>query len=161
MSSLSSARGFTLFETLIATGILITALAGVAQLFVLGSQLARHTTNSGAALLAAQNKLESLRGLAFGFDANGHAETDPNLEPSSDRALNEDVPPFLDWLDAGGEPQEEQEGAAFVRRWRITRLDGQSPDAITIEVCVFAATASEQETSAADACLSTLRTRQP
>jgi prepilin-type N-terminal cleavage/methylation domain-containing protein len=37
MHSLSSARGFTLFETLVATGILVTALAGVAQLFVLGS----------------------------------------------------------------------------------------------------------------------------
>ena len=32
-------RGFTLFETLVATGILVTALAGLAQLFVLGSQL--------------------------------------------------------------------------------------------------------------------------
>lgn len=161
MAPPSSARGFTLFETLIATGILVTALAGVAQLFVLGNQLARHTTASGVALLAAQNKLESLQGLTFGFDADGTAETAPGLEPSSDRALNEDSPPYLDWLDSGGEPQEEPDGAAFVRRWRITRLFEELPDAITIEVCVFAAAAGEQEASSAEACLSTLRTRQP
>jgi type II secretory pathway pseudopilin PulG len=161
MSSLTSARGFTLLETLIATGVLITALAGVAQLFVLGSQLAKQTSASGVALLAAQNKLELLQGLTFGFDTNGGVETDPDLEPSSDRSLNENVSPFVDWLDSSGEPQADEEGAAFVRRWRITRLDGQLPDAITIEVCVFPATGGEQEVSSADACLSTLRTRQP
>jgi type II secretory pathway pseudopilin PulG len=161
MATPSSARGFTLFETLIATGILITALAGVAQLFVLGRQLAKKGSASGVALLAAQTKLEELQGLAFGFDAHGNVETDHHLTPSPESALNEDTEPFLDWLDSAGEPQEEADGAAFVRRWRITRFDEQSPDAITIEVCVFAATAGEQDTAAADACLSTLRTRQP
>ena len=68
MSSLASARGFTLFETLVATGILVTALAGVAQLFVLGTHLTRGAGASGIALVAAQDKLESLRGLAFAYD---------------------------------------------------------------------------------------------
>jgi type II secretory pathway pseudopilin PulG len=161
MRSLASARGFTLFETLIATGILVTALAGVAQLFVLANQLAKKSSASGVALLAAQNKLESLQGLAFGFDAEGNPETAPGLEPSSSRSLNANTEPFLDWLDSSGNVQEEQEGAAFVRRWRIARLDEQSPDAVTIEVCVFAAAAGEEEASSADACLSTIRARQP
>lgn len=161
MAPIPSARGFTLFETLIATGILITALAGVAQLFVLGSQLARKSTASGIALLATQNKLEELQGLAFGYDSYGDAETDPHLAPAPDHTLNEDTPPYLDWLDSAGEVQAEEQGAAFVRRWRIARLDALLPDAITIEVCVFPARAGEQEAAAADACLSTLRTRQP
>lgn len=161
MAPPSSARGFTLFETLIATGILVTALAGVAQLFVLGSHLAKKTSASGVALLAAQNKLEVLQGLAFSFDANGVAETDPDLDPSPARTLNENISPFLDWLDANGEAQEESEGAAFVRRWRITGVDDASPDAIAIEVCVFPIAVGEQDVASADACLSTLRTRQP
>jgi type II secretory pathway pseudopilin PulG len=161
MTHPSSARGFSLLETLIATGVLITALAGVAQLFVLGSQLARQSGASGVALLAAQNKLELLQGQTFGYDASGNAATSPDLDPSPAGSLNEDTPPFLEWLDAAGEIQAESDGAAFVRRWRITHLDAASPDAITIEVCVFRATAGEQEVSSADACLSTLRTRQP
>lgn len=161
MAPPSTARGFTLFETLIATGILITALAGVAQLFVLGSQLARKSTSSGIALLATQNKLEELQGLAFGYDSYGASETDPHLAPTPGHTLNEDTPPYLDWLDSAGEIQQSDAGAAFVRRWRIARLDAQVPDAITIEVCVFPARAGAQEAAAADACLSTLRTRQP
>lgn len=157
----SSARGFTLLETLIATGILITALAGVAQLFALGNQLAKKGTASGVALLAAQTKLETLQGLTFSFNANGDAESDPHLAPSPEHTLNEDTPPYLDWLDQGGEPIDSAAGAAFVRRWRILRFDDQEPDSISIEVCVFAAAAGAAPVSAADACLSTLRTRQP
>ena len=74
MSSNESIRGFTLFETLIATGILVTAFAGVAQLFVLGTQLTRQSVRSGAALVGAQDKLESLRGARFAYDVDGTAE---------------------------------------------------------------------------------------
>ena len=161
MATASSDRGFTLFETLIATGVLITALAGVAQLFVLGSRLARRTTASGVALLAAQNKLETLRGLTYGFNEYGIAETSADLEISDERSLNASIPSYFDWLDPNGEPLEEADEAAFVRRWRITPFDTQVPEAITIEVCVFAATTEKRDTSAADACLSTMRTRQP
>jgi prepilin-type N-terminal cleavage/methylation domain-containing protein len=48
MSSLASPRGFTLFETLVATGILVTALAGIAQLFILSTHLTRQSNTSGA-----------------------------------------------------------------------------------------------------------------
>ena len=63
MSSTASARGFTLFETLVATSILVTALAGIAQLFVLSMHLTRGASASGSALVTAQQKLEALRGL--------------------------------------------------------------------------------------------------
>lgn len=62
MASLSSARGFTLFETLVATGLLVTALAGLAQLLVLGTHLTRQAIASGGALVAAQDRIETLRG---------------------------------------------------------------------------------------------------
>ncbi len=161
MSANASSRGFTLLETLVATGILITALAGVAQLFVLGTHLTRQASASGAALIAAQDKLESLRGLTFAFDASGRPVTDSGLEPSSSVSLSEDVPPYVDWLDDAGDVLEEAAGAALVRRWRISQVAQLPPESIAIEVCVFAKTATDRGPQSADACLSTLRTRQP
>lgn len=154
MIAINSARGFTLFETLVATGILVTALAGVAQLFVLGSQLTRQAGASGMALVAAQDKLESLRGQAFTYDPSGIEVTDPALEPSPSSSLSEDVDPYVDWLDSNGDATDTADDAVLVRRWRVTSLGLTTPDAVAIEVCVF-------PLSGAEACLSMIRTRQP
>ncbi len=156
-----SSRGFTLVETIVATGVLITALAGVAQLLILGAQLTRQANASGQALVAAQDKLESLRGLPFGYDAAGNQQTAPGLEPSPSSSLSENAPPYVDWIDPSGAPLRDASGASFVRRWRIDTLDDTTPDAITIEVCVFHASSGETDIRAAQACLSTIRTRQP
>ena len=156
MPSLSSHRGFTLFETLVATGILVTALAGVAQLFVLGSQLTRQAGASGAALIAAQDRLELLRGQAFTYDPSGLAVTDPALEPSPRSSLDQDIDPYVDWLDANGDTTGNEDDAVISRRWRVSSLGATTPDAIAIEVCVFRFRARSP-----DACLSTIRTRQP
>ena len=156
MSSITSVRGFTLFETLVATSILVTALAGVAQLFVLGTQLTRQAGASGAALLAAQGRLETLRGQAFTYDPSGLLVTDSALEPSPATSLDEDTDPYVDWLNADGDLTDNADDAVISRRWRITSLGATTPDAIAIEVCVFRFGARGP-----DACLSTIRTRQP
>ncbi|MFM8533434.1 MAG: hypothetical protein ACKOEC_07555 [Acidimicrobiia bacterium] len=161
MSPISSPRGFTLFETLIATGILITALAGVAQLFVLASQLAKKGSASGMALLAGQNKLEELSGLAFNYDSSGQPETDVQLTPSPSDTLEWDAPQYVDWLDPAGDPQPDAPGAAFARRWRIASLDDETPEALVLEVCVFVGGSAGRPVASADICLSTLRARQP
>jgi prepilin-type N-terminal cleavage/methylation domain-containing protein len=158
MPTLSSARGFTLVEILVATGILVTALAGVAQLFVLGSHLTRQAGASGMALVAAQDRLESLRGLAFTYDPSGIEITDAALEPSPSSSLSEDVDPYVDWLDSAGGALEDADGAVITRRWRITSMGATTPDSIAIEVCVFPAGGSGR---VPDGCLSTIRTRQP
>ena len=150
--------GFTLLETLIATGILVTALAGIAQLFVLSSHLSRQANTSGAALVSAQDKLESLRGLPFAYDANGSAITDPALQISPPGSLAEDVARYVDWVDAGGVSRESEDAAEFTRRWRVSAIGSAEPDTISIEVCVFKAPAGSH---GADACLSTIRSRQP
>ena len=160
MASLASARGFTLFETVVATGILVTALAGVAQLFVLSAHHTRQASASGFALIAAQDKLETLRGLVFSFGDAGESITDPALQASAASTLSEDSPPHVDWLDTAGAAHADADDSALVRRWRITNVAGAG-DSIAIEVCVFTSPATGIGPQGADACLSTIRTRQP
>lgn len=160
MTGLASARGFTLFETLIATGILVTVLAGVAQLFILSSHLTQQANIAGAALSAAQEKLEVLGGLSFDYDPTGLPITDPSLEVSPASSLDQDLDPYVDWIDASGEAGNSPDDGVFARRWRVTSIAGDAPEAVTIEVCVFRMPAASSA-RAADACLSTVRTRQP
>ena len=161
MASTSSHRGFTLIETVVATGVLVTALAGLAQLFILSMHLTRQAGASGVALAAAQQKLESLRGLAFSYDRGGTPITAPALAPSLASSLERNIDPQVDWLDAAGQELGRSATAAFVRRWRIAPLGGPAPDAIAMEVCVFRAPAVDVDPGAAAACLSAVRTRQP
>jgi prepilin-type N-terminal cleavage/methylation domain-containing protein len=151
MFAFGSPRGFTLLETLVATGILVTALAGVAHLFILSTHLTRQANVAGAALIAAQEKLEALVALPFDYDVNGDAITDAALEPSPPSTLDEDVEPYVDHT----------EDETFVRRWRVSSISNAVPDSIAIEVCAFRAPADALTAQAADACLSTVRTRQP
>lgn len=156
----ASERGFTLFETIVATGVLVTALAGVTQLFILGTHLTRQAGASGRALVAAQDKLESLRGQPFTYDSGGASVTAPALQPSPPTTLAEDTEPYVDWLDIDGVAHASSDDAILVRRWRISSLGATTPDAIAIEVCVFRSPGGNAP-EGADACLSTIRTRQP
>ena len=160
MSSPASPRGFTLIETVVATSLLVTALAGVAQLFMLSAQLTRQASASGVALVAAQSKIESLRGLTFSYDAAGAPVTAPALASSPSSSLDADSEPHVEWLDAAGQPRSAAD-AAFVRRWRISTIGDAPPESIAIEVCVFRAPAVRVDHRSADACLSVVRTRQP
>jgi type II secretory pathway pseudopilin PulG len=160
MSRLASARGFTLFETLVATSILITALAGLAQVIALGMHLTRGASASGSALVTAQQKLEALRGVAFTYDHGGAPVTAPELASSLSASLDEDIEGNVDWVDDDAQAGDHPEGAAFMRRWRVSPLDG-SADAVAIEVCVFKPPASAVSHLSAEVCLSAIRTRQP
>lgn len=159
--STRSDRGFTLLETLFATGILVTAVAGIAQLFVLSVRFTRESGQFGVALASGQAKIESLRALTYGFDEAGAPITDARLAPSPESSLSSDMAPYADWLDASGSEVDEPDVAVYVRRWRISALDDHVPDAIAIEVCVFRAPAGERGPNAAEACLATIRARQP
>lgn len=160
----SSHDGFTLLETVVATGLLVTALAGLAQLLTLSLRSSHASGMEGAALMAAQDKLERLRALAFTYGPVGEPVTDAGLAISPDLSLAEDTPGFVDVVDdtgrvadAGGEAR----GARFTRRWRVVPIDHLLPDALAIEVCVFAAPADGLAPPAAAACLATVRARQP
>jgi type II secretory pathway pseudopilin PulG len=155
-----SHRGFTLVETLIATGVLVTAIAGLAQLFALSVRFTRDSGQFGAALVAAQDRLESLRSLTFSYDDAGNGLTDSRLDPSPPTSLRHNSDSYHDWLDQSGRAVPEP-GAVYVRRWRISEIASDDPAAIAIEVCVFEAPAINHEPGAAEACVATVRVRQP
>ncbi|MSO35976.1 MAG: hypothetical protein EXQ54_06055 [Acidobacteria bacterium] len=156
--------GFTLIETVVATGVLVTALAGIAQLFALGVRSTRDTGSHGAALIAAQDQIEVLRSLPFGYGPVGGPVTDPGLASTAAQSLNDDTPGFVDFVNAAGAVVDinvAAHGAAFTRRWRVTPIDSFVPEAIAIEVCVFRRPADDLTPQTADACLATVRARQP
>jgi prepilin-type N-terminal cleavage/methylation domain-containing protein len=152
--------GFTLIETLIATALIVTAVAGLAQLFALSVRFTRESGQFGVALVAAQDKLEFLRARRFDYDDTGAAVTDPHLRASPPDTLTRDVGGFVDWLDAAGRAVG-AEGADYVRRWRVSEIAADDPEAIAIDVCVFRPPATNAAPAGADACLATIRVRQP
>lgn len=157
-------EGFTLLETVVATGVLVTALAGLAQLLALSVRSTDDAGSQAAALMAAQDKLEVLRSLDLTYDPLGAAITDPGLTPSPGFSLGEDTPDFVDHLGRDGATVDvnlDGHGAALTRRWRITPIDLFLPEAVAIEVCVFRWPADGLSVRHAVACLATVRTRQP
>jgi type II secretory pathway pseudopilin PulG len=160
MTHQSSTRGFTLVETLVATGVLVTAVAGLAQLFALSARFTRDSAQHGAALVAAQDKLESLRALRFSYDDSGAPLTDPGLQPSPPASLSANTDGYVDWLDHAGNPASEGR-ASYARRWRIATLAANDPAALVIDVCVFSMPAGTGDPVHADSCLATARVRQP
>jgi type II secretory pathway pseudopilin PulG len=160
MTNQFSTRGFTLVETLIATGILITAIAGLTQLFALSVRFTRDSSQFGAALVAAQDKLETLRSLRFGYDEDGRPVTDPRLHASRQTSLDENIDSHFEWLNDDGSVGAER-GSSYVRRWRIAEIAASEPAAIAIDVCVYAAPAANSGPNHADACLGSVRVRQP
>lgn len=161
MTHTACRRGFTLIETLIATGLIVTAVAGLAQLFALSARFTRASGQFGVALVAAQDKLESLRALRFDYDEAGDPVTDPALRASPPNTLLGDVVSYVDWLDAGGARSGSSTGASYARRWRITEIAAEEPAAIAIDVCVFHLPGVNTLPAHADACLATARVRQP
>ena len=158
-----SHSGFTLIETVIATSLFVTVLAGLAGLFVLSDRFARDSNRRSQATMAAQAKIEDLRARRFAYDAVGDPVTDPVLAPSPPGTLYGDVEGYFEVLDADAAVIHvgEQGVGTFSRRWAISPLDALTPGAVVIEVCVFREPATNVPPAAADVCVSTIRARQP
>src|SRR5687767_15654623 len=86
--SSDSAAGFSLVEVLIATMLLATALVMLAQLFALSTQSNIGARNTTYTAVLAQQKLEELRSLTWGFDTQGL----PISDTSSNTAVSPETP---------------------------------------------------------------------
>ena len=111
--------GFTLIESLVAMGLVVTVALGSAQLFSVAIARNLHAREQLVMSLLAAAKVNDLAAAA----ADGTIALSPpeSLERTSDGCA--DTP-----VDEGGRP--------YVRRWRVSRVAGFGDEAVAIAVRV-------------------------
>lgn len=151
--------GFSLIETMVATVLLATALVTTAQLMVIATRANSNAQKQTYASTLAQEKLEQLRGLAWGYDELGLPVNDfttnlavdpatPNggvgLTPSPGDALASNTTGYVDFLDrtgavvpppAGG--NQPPANTFYVRRWSVEPLPTNPNNTLILQVMVF------------------------
>ena len=154
-------RGTTLVEALVATGLLITIVSGIAYLIVQAHRFGVRAEHMTVAVMAASARLERLRAIPWEYDLAGIERDAPALAMSPPGALDRDVDGFHETLDASGDAAADvPEGApAYVERWSIGPAREGGERARAIEVCVFEWPAVESAPPLT--CLASVRTRQP
>ena len=133
--------------------VLSVALAGLAHLFTLAERANTGARATTYAVVLAQQKMEQLRGLAYGFDTLGNAVTDldtdvtvqpespgpgTGLRPSPGGTLGANIVGYVDYVDANGASlggaAALPPSTAYIRRWSIEPIAGSS--AIVLQVIV-------------------------
>jgi type II secretory pathway pseudopilin PulG len=147
-------RGFTLLETVIATGLLAGAIAALVQMFAISVANNISARSESYATVLAGQKMEQLRGLTWGFDTLGLPAADlrtdtaapidtpdggTGLSPSPGGTLTANAAGYVDYVDkfghilGGGETVPAR--AVYTRRWSIEPLPGH-PDTLVLQVFV-------------------------
>src|SRR5436309_16113433 len=72
----TSEGGFSLVETIIASSVMMAGVITLAQLFVMSTRTNVAARSTSIAAVLAQQKMEQLRSLEWGFDALGLPNTD-------------------------------------------------------------------------------------
>jgi type II secretory pathway pseudopilin PulG len=148
--------GFSLIETMVATLLLLTGVVSTAHLFVIATQsnIAAQRTTYAATL--AQEKMEQLRSLAWGFDEVGLPINDyesdvtvypttaaggVGLSPSPNSALSANLSGYVDYLDRTGTSlgggTDVPANTVYVRRWSIEPLPTNPNNTLILQVLVF------------------------
>ena len=153
-SSGSGETGSTLIEVLVATMILMTGVMGMAQLLVMSTVSNTAARTDTVATVLAQQKLEQLRGLAYGFDTAGlpvsDVDTDTTVYPEATRWHG--AAAFSDNIVAGEhrrlrrpcrwtrparwQRRRRSSRAVYTRRWSIEPLPTNPNNTLVIQVLV-------------------------
>ena len=183
----SSSRGFSLVEVLVSMGLLTAVSLGVAQLFALSTRANLIAKGQTSTTAMAEQKVEQLRGLTWGFDLQGQglplsdtttnlavyppAHNGSGLNPSPVDALEQNTAGFVDFLDGNGTwvgtGTTPPSSAVYIRRWSIQPLPTNPNNTLVIQVLVtpIALEATRVQTAftrtrmVGDAMLVTVRTR--
>jgi hypothetical protein len=134
------AHGFSVIEAVIASAILITGLASLAQLFVASTRATGAAGMRSMAAILAVDKMEQLRVLAWTVDHAGLSVSDSGLSASPPDALDRDVAGFSDRPNG------------WTRRWSVQPLPANPGDTIVVQVRVITPGGEE-------ARMTTVRTR--
>jgi type II secretory pathway pseudopilin PulG len=171
-------------EVIVSTAVLATGLVAVAQMFALSTNTNRSARWASVGTALAQQKIEQIRGLAWGFDPFGLPQNDfasdisvvpPattggwGLSASPQEVLTTNVPGYVDYLDASGRwvgtGPNPVPGTIFVRRWSIEPLPTNPNNTLIIQVVVIRLRAGAAATRASvgrvpdEVRLVTLKTR--
>ena len=160
-------RGFTLAEVVICAGLLVAVASGVAQLLSMAVRTSDAARTRTLATLLAVQRMEQLRGLAWGAQSDlvTDLSTDPpgatgrGLQPSPAGSIDANVPPYVDhltddgeWAGNGALPPPD---AAYTRRWSVLPLDSDPGHTLRLDVRVMRA----RGPSGQDVHLVSIRTR--
>lgn len=151
-------RGFSLVEVMIATGLLAIVALGVAQLFAASTMTNLGAKAQTSATSLANQKMEQLRGLTWGFDQDQAAlglpvsdtttnlAVDPptvggnGLNPSPSGTLDANIAGYVDFLDVYGRwlgtGTTATASAVYVRRWAIDPLPTNPNNTLVFQVVV-------------------------
>jgi hypothetical protein len=142
---------------MISVGLLATVSLSVAQLFAVAANANLSARRQTSTVIFAAQKMEQLRGLAWGFDARAglgipisdtttDLSADPpgtggrGLNPSPPESLVVSTPGYVDYLDAHGRwvgsGSSPTPGTAYVRRWSIQPLPTNPNDTLVLQVMV-------------------------
>jgi prepilin-type N-terminal cleavage/methylation domain-containing protein len=151
-----SDAGFSLIEVLIATLLMATALTTLAQLFALSSRSNMGARNTTYTATLAQQKLEELRALTWGFDTQGLPISDTStdtsvspetlaggtgLAPSPAGSLANNTGGYVDYVDQFGKKlgggANPPANTVYVRRWSVEPLPSNPNNTLVLQVLVF------------------------
>jgi len=147
--------GFSILEVLVAITIMTVAVAGLAQMVALSTRANTSARATTYAAVLAQQKMEQLRSLTWGFDVIGLPVTDTTsdiavvpesaaggsgLSPSPVNSLGASIAGYCDFVDTFGRPlgggTTPPAGTAYIRRWSIEPLPGNPDNTIVLQVLV-------------------------
>ena len=147
--------GFSLLEVLVATTLMAVGLTALAQLFAVSTRSNHGAKTTTYAAVLAQQKMEQLRGLTWGFDNLGLPITDTTtnvsvvpevstggtgLSPSPANSLGQNTTGYCDFVDKDGKSlgtgTTVPGNAVYIRRWSIEPLPTNPNNTIVIQVLV-------------------------
>jgi type II secretory pathway pseudopilin PulG len=183
----SNSAGFSLVEVLVAMGLLTAVSMGVAQVLALSTRANLMARGATSTTSMAEQKLEQLRSLTWGFDSAGQGlpvsdtttdltvtpptHTGSGLNPSPADALEQNTAGFVDFLDGSGgwvgTGTTPPPSAVYIRRWSIQPLPTNPNNTLVVQVLVTPVasemarvqSAFTRTRMAGDALLITVRTR--
>ncbi len=158
-------KGFSILEALVATTIMAVALTALAQLFAVATRANSSARATTYASVLAHQKMEQLRGLAWGFDADGLPLSDTTTDttaaeelPSGGTGLTPSAPSgatgplaentagYCDFLDRFGNSlgggTTAPPSTTYVRRWSIEPLPTNPNNTLILQVLVARHTSS-------------------
>lgn len=160
---LTSVRGFSVVEALVASLLIASAVVGLASLVAVAAEQSLASRQAVSALSLAHATLERLRRAAWTYDATGGRVSSAVLASSPPQSLREDADGYVDFVDAFGQlvAPASEDSPQFARRWAIAPLETWDADTLILHVCVFVVRGPSLDELMPTACVAGIRTRKP